>query len=111
VTSIGFYNQLGQPLFLCRNDYSGTEFTELPSFGSVICRIPKLPLPAGTFTVNLQCEINGTVVEWIEGAYTLSVEAGDFYGSGRLPPSSRGDLLVEHDWLVMKSKPVKESSV
>ena len=98
VMSIGFYHILGQPLFLCRSDLQGTELVNLQPNGSVFCRIPRMPLPPGEFRVNLHGEVNGIVADWVRDACTVTVVEGDFYGSGRLPPRSRGDLLVEHYW-------------
>jgi lipopolysaccharide transport system ATP-binding protein len=103
VISLGFYNLVGQPLFLCRSDLQGTEFVDLPRKGSVLCRIPKFPLPPGRFRINLHCEVNGVVADWIRDLLTIDVAEGDFYGSGRLPPPVRGDLLVEHTWLTPNS--------
>ncbi|MCA9994142.1 MAG: ABC transporter ATP-binding protein [Anaerolineales bacterium] len=99
IFSIGFYNLLGQSLFLCRSDLQGTHYSNLPKEGIISCRIPKMPLPPGEFQVNLQCQINDTVADWIIDALTLSITEGDFYGSGRLPNRSRGDLLIHHEWL------------
>jgi len=98
VMSIGFYNILGQPLFLCRSDLQGTEYRNMPAQGTVSCHIPKLPLPPGEFRVNLQCEVNGVVADWLRDAYIVTVIEGDFFGSGRLPSRTRGDLLIEHQW-------------
>lgn len=98
VISIGFYSFLGQPLFLCRSDLTGIDFQKLPAHGVVHCRIPKLPLPPGEFQINLHSMIDGIVVDWVENARSISVIEGDFYGTGRLPEHSRGDLLIEHTW-------------
>lgn len=99
VVSIAFFNTVGQPLFLCRSDLQGTDFRDLPSVGSVFCRIRRFPLPPGRFRVNLYCEVNGTIADWIKDALAIDVAEGDFFGSGRLPSRGRGDLLVEHEWL------------
>lgn len=104
VMSLAFYNSMGQSLFLCRSDFTNTEYTFIPAIGSVACRIPHLPLPPGEYSVNLYCEINGQVADWVEGAATITVGEGDFYGSGRLP-SARGDLLVEHEWSEIRRDP------
>lgn len=101
VMSLALYNSMGQSLFLCRSDYTNTEYTFLPSVGSVACRIPHLPLPPGEYLINLYCEINGQVADWVESAATITVGEGDFYGSGRLP-SGRGDLLVRHEWSAVR---------
>ncbi len=99
VMSIAFFNLLGQPMFLCRSDVQGTEYHNLPLRGRVRCRIPRFPLPPGEFRANVQCEINGVVADWVRDARVVTVAEGDFYGSGKLPPANRGDLLVEHYWL------------
>ncbi len=106
VMSVAFFNMLGQPLFLCRSDLQGTEYAGIPPEGSVFCNIPRLPLPPGEFRINLHCEVNGELADWIRDARIISVEEGDFYGSGRLPPRKRGDLLIEHKWL----QPIKAES-
>lgn len=102
VFSIGFYNLFGQPLFMCRSDLRGTEYTNLPAQGLVACQIPRFPLPPGRFRVNLHCEVNGIVADWIRDALTIDVAEGDFFGSGRLPARERGDLLIDHHWLAVR---------
>ena len=99
VMSIAFFNMMGQPLFLCRSDLVGTEYRNLPKTGAVACRVPKLPLPPGRHRINLHCEVNGNLSDWLRDILVIDVAQGDFYRSGRLPPSNRGDLLVEHAWL------------
>ncbi|NLT72662.1 MAG: ABC transporter ATP-binding protein [Chloroflexi bacterium] len=98
VFSLAFYDQFGRSLFLCRSDFTGRDYTHLPAHGSVACTVPKLPLPAGRYFVNLYCEVNGRVEYWVESARAIDVEQGDYYGSGRLPAPERGDLLVPHEW-------------
>jgi lipopolysaccharide transport system ATP-binding protein len=106
VFSLAFYDQFGRSLFLCRSDFAGADYTRLPTRGRVACTVPRMPLPAGRFYVNLYCEVNGRVEYWLESARVIDVEAGDFYGSGRLPPVGRGDLLVEQNW--SEVQPVEE---
>jgi lipopolysaccharide transport system ATP-binding protein len=78
----------------------GTHFNNIPSQGIVRCNIPKFPLPSGQFRINLQCEIDGQVVDWIKNAWTITVEGDDFFGSGRIDQWQRsGHVLVEHYWL------------
>lgn len=103
VMSLAFYSMMGQSLFLCRSDYTNTEYTAMPSEGAVTCRIARLPLAPGEYVLNLYCEINGQVVDWVESAATITVGEGDFYGTGRLP-SGRGDLLVAHEWSGIRSR-------
>jgi lipopolysaccharide transport system ATP-binding protein len=36
--------------------------------------------------------------DWIQEAVTLTVEDGDFFGTGRTVPSSHAGVLVAHRW-------------
>ena len=103
VFSIGFYNMVGQPLFLCRSDFGHFTSQNLSSVGSVVCRIPKFPLPPGRFRMNLHCEVNGVVADWVRDSLYVDVGDGDFYGTGRLPSRQRGDILVDHEWFTQIS--------
>ena len=107
VFSVGFYDLIGRPLFLCRSDLEGTEYTDLQSRGTVYCRIRRWPLPPGRFRMNLHCEVNGIVADWVRDALTIDVAEGDFYGSGRLPSTGRGDLLIDHHWFVHRPHPAE----
>jgi hypothetical protein len=40
------------------------------------------------------------LADWVQRAARLSVAEGDFFGTGRLPPSSHGGLLIPHTWSV-----------
>jgi hypothetical protein len=39
-----------------------------------------------------------TVEDYVTDAGKLSVVEGDFFGTGKLPPKTLGDLLVSHKW-------------
>jgi lipopolysaccharide transport system ATP-binding protein len=62
------------------------------------CTIPHLPLQPGSYTFALFCTAGGEIADWIVNAGTLDVEAGDFFGSGRLPGVEQGPFLVNHSW-------------
>jgi hypothetical protein len=36
--------------------------------------------------------------DWIKDAVFIDVEDGDFYGTGRLVPSTHRCVLMENDW-------------
>jgi lipopolysaccharide transport system ATP-binding protein len=62
------------------------------------CLWPRFNLRAGVYTCALFCEINGVIVDWIQSAFQIQVEDGDFFGSGRLISRGQGDMLVAHEW-------------
>jgi hypothetical protein len=41
------------------------------------------------------------VSDYIEGAFVLNVESGDFYGTGRF--SDHSPVLLDHEWEMFNS--------
>jgi lipopolysaccharide transport system ATP-binding protein len=96
--SIGFYGIHGQFLLLCNNEMAGQPFESPPQNGSFRCLIPRLPFTPGTYTLNLYCEVNGIVADWVQEACQVAVVEGDFYGTGRSSPTSHGGFLTDQNW-------------
>jgi homopolymeric O-antigen transport system ATP-binding protein len=91
---------LGQPLFACLASASTREQLTLPSQGRVTCTIPHLPLMPGGYTFTVWCTVNDVLEDYLSDAGNISVVEGDYYGTGKLPPASVGDFLVNHRWSV-----------
>lgn len=96
--SIGINTLSGQTLLLLGNELVGTEWKSVQSSGSIHCSLKRLPLAPGQYHLNLYCLTNGVLADWVQSAATLTVEAGDFFGTGKLPPASHGGLLVGQEW-------------
>ncbi len=96
--SIGVYGPHGQFLLFCGNEMTGVRFECIPPQGHLRCGIPHLPLAPGLYDLNLYCQVNGVVADWIQQAGQITVVEGDFFGTGYLPPSSHGGLLVPQQW-------------
>ena len=62
------------------------------------CVIPKLPLTAGLYSVNLIVRRQGHIEDWVLDAALITIENSDFFGTGRLPPESHGGVLFEQQW-------------
>jgi hypothetical protein len=58
----------------------------------------RFPLAPGHYTVTLFCRVNGTIADWLQQAAVLTVEPGDFYGTGRLPTPTLGGVMVPQRW-------------
>ena len=50
--------------------------------GEVSCKIPRLPLGEGTYSINIQAIVNTGVADWINEACTFEILPGDYYGTG-----------------------------
>ena len=66
--------------------------------GYFACRLPRLGLRADTYRCNLFCSLDGEIADWIENAFTLEVEDGDYFGTGRLIGREAGQILVPQTW-------------
>ncbi len=62
------------------------------------CQWPRFNLRSGVYTCTLFCELNGSIVDWIQSAFQLHVEDGDFFNTGSLVERVQGDVLVAYDW-------------
>jgi lipopolysaccharide transport system ATP-binding protein len=54
----------------------------------------------GRYRFNIYATVNGVVADWIKDAASFDVEVGDFFGSGRLPPSEFALVMVAHRFAV-----------
>lgn len=105
VVGIPFFDAFGQTVISCGNELTGQVFESLPPTGTIICRIPRLPLYPGRYDFNLQARVsNDMIADWLTPAGELTVVEGDFYGTGRLPAPSHRSLLVSHSWRSAQAK-------
>jgi lipopolysaccharide transport system ATP-binding protein len=95
---IQILNQQGEIITTFNNYLTEGPFFEISAgLNQLRCRIPKLPLPPGEYSINLQSIVNLDWADDIENVFKLEVNEGDFFGSGKL--SEQGDIvLVEHHW-------------
>jgi lipopolysaccharide transport system ATP-binding protein len=96
---ITFYTSLGQFMFTCSSEGSGSPFAVLPASGEVVCHIPELPLAPGRYVFNLFSTVGGEIVDWVQQAGYVDVAAGDYFGTGQLKTHEDG-FLVKHKWSV-----------
>ena len=88
----------GQRICVLQTDYVGPNLAELHSTGRIICSIPDLSLAAGVYRFNVFLSSNRQIVDWVDSAGTITVEAGDYYGSGKYPERQDGSILIRHTW-------------
>ncbi|MFM7515235.1 MAG: polysaccharide ABC transporter ATP-binding protein, partial [Cyanobium sp.] len=65
----------------------------------VVCfTLPKNPLTPGRYQVVLFLETSGVIQDWVNEGISINVEAGDFYGSGRMCPAGYEGRAVLVDY-------------
>jgi lipopolysaccharide transport system ATP-binding protein len=80
------------------NEFSSAAFDSISQAGSFICSIKKFPLLQGNYLLNVSVSQNGIVQDWVQEAVNLEVENGDFYGTGKIVPTTHRSVLVENNW-------------
>lgn len=58
--------------------------------------IDKLPLVPGHYRLTIFCSANGKILDWIQDAAIIVIENNDYYGTGKLPISGQGQLLLDY---------------
>jgi lipopolysaccharide transport system ATP-binding protein len=96
--AIGVYTVLGSLVLQLQSDVAGSKVTTIPPVGSIRCKVPRLPLPAGHYVLNLMGASGGTPADWVQRACELTVAEGDFFGSGRRMPEGHQTVLVDQTW-------------
>jgi lipopolysaccharide transport system ATP-binding protein len=108
--AVGVYTILGSLVLQLQSDVASRVATTIPPTGSIRCKVPRLPLPAGHYVLNLMGATGGTPADWVQRAAELTVAEGDFYGSGRRLPDSHQTVLIDQEWTVGLPSPVDEQA-
>ena len=96
--SIDIFAQSGQCMLVLNNAIVGADLESVPGVGRFFCRVERFPLSPGQYPITLFCKVNGIIADWVKQAALLTVEPGDFYGTGRLPEPGDGGFLVPQEW-------------
>lgn len=90
--SIEIFTRSGQCMLMLNSETAGRDFRWISRVGRFACRVRRFRLAPGHYHIGLSCSINGVTADSIQHAAYLTVEAGNFFASGRRP--GRGGVLV-----------------
>jgi lipopolysaccharide transport system ATP-binding protein len=62
------------------------------------CTWLRFNLRSGIYSCTLFCELNGIIADWIQSAFQINVEDGDFYGTGSIISRVAGEIFVPYNW-------------
>jgi len=96
--------RLDQPVCHLSTRVASRDFEKVPARGIFLCRVPKLPLQPGQYTITVFCSVGGDVADWVQAAGTVQVQSGPFYPTGLLPPQEYGPFLIAHSWAVAEPR-------
>ncbi|MCX6360307.1 MAG: ABC transporter ATP-binding protein [Armatimonadetes bacterium] len=66
--------------------------------GTLSCTLDRLPLTQGAYIVDLILSTDGVTQDWVREVAAITVETGDFYGTGMVTPPTHGGVLFDQEW-------------
>jgi lipopolysaccharide transport system ATP-binding protein len=95
--AMGIDDSFGQRIAHCSNEATDQVFERVDAgTRTVNISFPHFPLKSGEYTFTLFATAGGDIADWVQDAGAFSVEAGDYYRSGKLPPEGQASVLVDH---------------
>jgi lipopolysaccharide transport system ATP-binding protein len=98
--SLGLSTFRGEGCLYLANSMTGNEFPTLPEAGTLVCKFDRALLLPGVYTMNVYCTVNGELADWVQDAARIEVAEGDFFGTGKIPPTGYGNVVAPHEWVV-----------
>jgi lipopolysaccharide transport system ATP-binding protein len=106
---IGLYTDTGLGVYGLDSEATGGLPAVLPARGSVTCVTGPLNLTAGPCIVNVAIVKAGELVDYVAAAARLTIEADDFYGSGRTPGRDWVIAMLQHRWSAGSVEPAADA--
>lgn len=72
--------------------------------GIAVCQIKQLPVLPGNYVLDVSLDCGDVQIEIIRKALLFTVEGGDYFGTGRIPQTRFGAVLVEQRWSVKSGR-------
>jgi lipopolysaccharide transport system ATP-binding protein len=85
--AIAFSNDFGVSVVLSSEMIENVSLATSEAIKCARFILPKNPLTPGLYRVRLFLESLGVIQDWITEGISITVEAGDYYGSGRMCPA------------------------
>ena len=96
--AVAIETTLGERIGMVSSLFTGDEFPELPAAGRITCHLPRLGLNTGEYVVTVWITASDRYADQLHDAAVFTVEALDFYGTGRHPEASWGPVLLANRW-------------
>jgi lipopolysaccharide transport system ATP-binding protein len=84
---------------LCMKTFGVTIPSEESNLFHINLNLEKVELNAGKYLVTIFLDDeSGEIIDWVANAFEINVIQSDFYGTGLLPSSDKGSLLMKHSF-------------
>lgn len=99
--AVGITTLSGDGVMHFSTETFGLRLDELNAKMTMVCKIPRLPLQSGVYSLNLFLKSSGMINDYLIDAYRFEVVDGDFYGTGKLPSEGYPYFLPTYRWEVL----------
>ena len=100
VVSLDFFDEKNVRVLLLRSNFTNSNFTITSEKGIMICGLRNLPLANSLYRVSIfLSHADQEMLDWIEDAASITVEGGDFFGTGNPGFPSHCKILTKAQWL------------
>lgn len=102
-------NNYGQIVTTFWTEYGKKRFTMTGDSLQIICRIPKVQLAPGRYTITIGLSSATMALDWLEDAVEFVVTPGDMFGTGFLVrPEKMGLVVCDQTWFDSEHIPAEE---
>ena len=101
-----FHGTGGEKIFHNDSLQQNISYGNIPATGEVVCRIPKLPLPPGHYSLDaILYYLGSRVADHVQSAAVFDVCDGDFFHAGKQGNMWGGLVYVESEWSNVRTCP------
>ncbi len=99
IVTMGINDNSGKRISVLHSFLSGHELSVKENNFRITCRIKKLMLLPGDYSIDIQAYHGKDVLLWEPHVISFTVEPGDVYKSGKLPPKEWGGYFaIDQEW-------------
>lgn len=99
VVSLDLFDEKGIRVLLLRSNFTNSHLTLEPETGQIICELKNLPLANSLYRVSIYIShADREILDWIEDAASVTVEGGDFFGTGNPGLPNYCKILAKAQW-------------
>ncbi len=99
VASIDFYDEKGVKILLLRSNFTETNLTLTDRKGAMICSLKNLPLANSVYRISIYLSYaDQETLDFIDDAAKVTVEGGDFFGTGNPGLPTHCKTLTKAYW-------------
>jgi lipopolysaccharide transport system ATP-binding protein len=103
--NIGITTLAGDGVMHYSTETIGLDIPEVDEISLFTCKIAKLPLRGGSYSLNLFLKANGIIADYLVDALRFEVADGDYYGTGKLPSEGYPYYLPDYTWKLSEADP------